>query len=642
MPDAPHIPVRKQQVNRANTPAQLQLEVAELVKRGVALHQQGHLSQAKAIYQQVLAKQPNHFDALHLSGVISLQSKNPGLAVELIGRAIEINVNDAAAYCNLGVALKELNRLEEAVASFDQAIAIKPDCLEAYNNRGNTLQKLKRLEDAVASFYKAVAIKPDYAEAYYNCGLALQELKWLEQAVMSYGKAIALKPDYAEAYADLGNVLLELNRLEDALASYDKAIAIKPKFSKALNHRGVALKELKQLGGALASYDKAIAMNPEYAEAHYNRGNALEKLKQLEEALASYDKAIAIKSDFLEAVYNRGIALKKLRRLGEAVTSYDKAIVIRPDFAEAHWNKSVTLLLAGDFEQGLKLFEWRWEVEDSGSPKRNFPQPLWLGVEDIAGKTILLHAEQGLGDTIQFCRYAKMVKSLGARVVLEVPSSLSGLLNGLEGVDTLVQTGQALPEFDYHCPLMSLPLAFKTELLTIPSPSPYLCADANKLEQWSAKLGERNKPRVGLVWSGSTTHKNDQNRSLTLQELLACLPKNYEYLSLQKEVRQIDVELLAGSGIRHYGQELKDFSDTAALCALMDIVISVDTSVAHLAGALGKPAWVLLPYVPDWRWLLDRDDSPWYESVRLYRQGEDRQWESVLQNVAQQLSEFGF
>ena len=595
---------QKQQANKANTPAQKQLEVAELIKKGVALHQQGHLAQANVIYQQVLAKQPNHFDALHLSGVISLQSKNPAQAAQLIGKAIEVNPNDASAHCNCGVALKELSRLEDALVSYGKAIAIKPDYADAYNNRGNALKGLNRLEEAVASYEKAIAMKPEYAEAHTNRGVVLRDLGRLNEALADHDKAITIKPDYAEAHSNRGNALQELGRFKEALASYDKAIEISPEYSKTFNHRGVALKELERLEEALSSYDKAIAMNPECAEAYYNRGNTLREFKRLEEALKSYDNAIAIE----------------------------------PDFADAHWNKSLALLVVGEFRQGWASYEWRWAKKGLTTPKRNFPQPLWLGVANIADKTILLHAEQGLGDTIQFCRYAKMVKSLGARVVLEVPPALSGLLNGLQGVDTLVQTGQALPEFDYHCPLMSLPLAFKTELLTIPSPSPYLCADGHKLEQWSAKLGERKKPRIGLVWSGSTTHKNDHNRSLKLEELLAYLPKDYEYVSLQKEVRQVDTELLAGSDIRHYGQELKDFSDTAALCALMDIVISVDTSVAHLAGAIGKPTWVLLPYVPDWRWLLDRDDSPWYESVRLYRQSEDRRWEPVLECVAKDLA----
>jgi hypothetical protein len=318
----------------------------------------------------------------------------------------------------------------------------------------------------------------------------------------------------------------------------------------------------------------------------------------------------------------------------EALASFDRAIAIKPDYAEGYWNKSLGLLLAGDFAQGWELHEWRWKSETTlGLQSRNFPQRLWLGTEDIAGKTILLHAEQGLGDTIQFCRYARLVKALGAKVVLEVPKALRSLLSGLEGVDELVEQGEALPAFDYHCPLLSLPLAFKTDLTNVPGSRPYLAASPQKRDAWAQRLGAKSKPRAGLVWSGSTLHKNDHNRSLTLQQLLPHLPDCCEYLSLQKEVRDVDKAVLEGSGIRHYGEELEDFTDTAALCELMDLVISVDTSVAHLAGAIGKETWVLLPYSPDWRWLLDRHDSPWYASMTLYRQDETREWPSVLRRM---------
>ena len=281
--------------------------------------------------------------------------------------------------------------------------------------------------------------------------------------------------------------------------------------------------------------------------------------------------------------------------------------------------------------------EWRWKKEDGVKIRRNFKQPLWLGKEDLTDKVILLHAEQGLGDSIQFCRYAKLVKQRGAYVLLEVPTALLGLLDGLEGIDVLIAKGQTLPAFDFHCPLLSLPLAFETDFTNIPCPTPYLAASASKCEAWTKRLGEKTKMRVGLVWSGSTTHKNDHNRSLTLKQLLPYLPDSCEYVSLQKEIRLEDKEFLDSSGILQYSEELEDFTDTAALCALMDLVISVDTSVAHLAGAMGKATWVLLPNAPDWRWLLDRDDSPWYPSVKLYRQGIDRQWLPVLERVAADL-----
>jgi len=325
---------------------------------------------------------------------------------------------------------------------------------------------------------------------------------------------------------------------------------------------------------------------------------------------------------------------RDLKQFDAAVTSFDKAIDLKPDFAEAYWNKSLTLLLTGDFDQGWRLYEWRWEREFPTSPIRNFQQPLWLGNETLAGKTILLHAEQGLGDTIQFSRYASLVADLGAHVIMEVAKPLLGLFAGLAGVSRLIAKGSPLPVFDYHCPLLSLPLAFKTELGSIPFPQQYLHVDASRLEQWSQTLGEKTRPRVGLVWSGSTTLINDHNRSIPLSLLIPQLPPDYQYVSLQKEVRDNDRPILqASTDILHFGDELSDFSDTAALCELMDVVISVDTSVAHLSGALGRPTWVLLPFVPEWRWLLDRDDSPWYASMKLYRQNTAGDWDSVFARV---------
>ena len=614
-----------------------QSEVAKLFERGLALHQQGRLEEAKAIYTQVLAKDSRHFDALHLSGVLASQSKNPELAVTLIDKALKIDPHHASAYSNRGIALLELKRLNEALASFDRAIAIKPDYAEAYSNRGNILRELKRLNEAVVSYDKAILIKSDYAEAYSNRGIALWELKRLQEALASFERAIAIKPDYAEAYSFQGVTLWELKRLEEAVASYDRAIAIRPDSAGAYSNRGVALQELGRLVEAVASCDKAIDIKPDYAEAHCNRGLILQELKRLEDAIVSFDKAIAIKPDYAKAYHDRGVAQWELMRPNEAVGSFDKAIAINPDDASAYWNKSLMLLTVGEFRQGWELYEWRWKNEKTGLKSRNFPQALWLGAEDISGKTLLLHAEQGLGDTIQFCRYARRVKERGARVILEVPKALLGLLDGLAGVDALIESGKGLAVFDYHCPLLSLPLAFKTDLTNIPSPAAYLSVVSNKRKLWSQRLGEKTKPRVGLVWSGSATHKNDANRSLSLQQLILNLPECCEYVSLQKEVRDADKDVLAGSGIRHYGDELKDFSDTAALCDLMDLVVSVDTSVAHLSGAIGKATWVLLPYVPDWRWLLDRDDSPWYESMKLYRQANDREWPAVLERVKRDL-----
>ncbi len=553
-------------------------------QQALSLHQNGHLPQAKTLYEEILVAHPNHFDALHLLGVIAHQNKNHRRAVDLIGKAIELSPRDAAFHYHRGLALQALKQLDAAVASYDKAIALKPDLAEACSNRGLALQELKQLDAAVASFDQAIALKPDYAEAYYNRGIALEELQQFDAAVVSYDKAIALKPDYAEAYSNRGN----------------------------------ALKKLKQLDAAIASYDQAIALKPDYAEAHYNRGIALEQLWQLDAAVASYGQAIALK----------------------------------PDYAEAYWNRSLVLLLLGHFDRGWEDYEWRWKNKRLDLIGRNFRQPLWLGKESIAGKTILLHGEQGFGDTIQFCRYARLVADLGASVILEIHESLVSLLASLEGVTQLVTRGNNLPAFDYQCPLMSLPLALKTTLSTIPANIPYLQANAEKSRFWQEKLGDKNRPRVGLVWSGGFRRNQPEAwsvnswRNIPLAKLAALKNPDIEFYSLQKgqpaesELAELIKNNWDGPHIVDYTSLLNDFSDTAALIENLDLVISVDTSTAHLAGALGKPVWILNRFETDWRWLLERTDSPWYPTAKLYRQQKAGDWDAVVQRVKADLMSF--
>jgi tetratricopeptide (TPR) repeat protein len=576
-------------------------------RQGLALHQEGRLAQAQESCRQVLRIQPEHYDALHLLGVIAYQTGNPLQAVELIGRAIELNPNNATAYSNRGLALQGLKRPDEALDSYDRALELKPDFAEASSNRGNALKDLKRLDEALDSYDRALELKPDFAEACNNRGFALQELKRLDEALESYDRALMLKPDYAEAYTNRANALQELKRSDEALDSYDRA----------------------------------IKLNPDDAVAFYNRGLALQELKRLDEALDSYDRALKLKPDYAEAYSNRGLALKELKRLDEALDSYDRALKLKPDFADGHLNLALCRLLMGDFARGWEGYEWRWhseQIEKQLGKKRNFTQPLWLGAESLQGKTILLHSDQGLGDALQFCRYAKLAGELGARVILEVPKPLMELLSNLEGVAQLVEKGGALPAFDYHCPLLSLPLAFGTDLNTIPSYNGYIASNPGKVADWRAKLGERTKPRIGLVWSGSTAHANDQNRSIALGDLVEHLPRQFQYVSLQKEVRDADYEtLVSHPDILHFGERLNDFADTAALCELMDVVVSVDTSVAHLAGAMDKPVWILLPFIPDWHWLLDREESVWYSSARLFRQDRNGGWAGVLDKVRTEL-----
>jgi tetratricopeptide (TPR) repeat protein len=566
--------------------------------QGFALHQQGKLADAERIYREVLQYQPDHFDALHLLGVIALQTRRTEQAVALIRNAIELNANIAPAHSNLGNALTDLKRPAEALASCDRAIALMPDFAQAHCNRGNALRDLKRPAEALASYDRAIALIPDFAVAHSNRGNVLTDLKRPAEALASCDRAIALMPGYAEAHNNRGNALRDLKRPAEALASCDRAIALMPDFAEAHNNRGVALTDLKRPAEALASYDRAVALEPSFAEAHHNHGNALTDLKRPAEALASYDRAVALK----------------------------------PDFAEAHCSRGLAHLLMGDFERGWLRYEWRKKLDDAVAVR--FPQPLWLGEEDIAGKTLFIHCEQGLGDTIQFCRYGKLVEARGAKVVMSVQEPLRGLLNQISPTIQIIGSSEAPADFDYHCPLLSLPLAFATTLETIPAEHQYIKADEELRASWSARLPQKTKPRIGVVWSGSAAHKNDHNRSMELKQFLPILSSDADWACLQKEVRDEDhAALHHGDRVALFGDDLRDFSDTAALLDLMDLVITIDTSVAHLAGAMGKPVWVLLPYNRDWRWLMDRDDSPWYPSARLFRQQKIGNWAEVIDRV---------
>jgi len=579
----------------------------EELTQAVALQLKGHTRQAQRIYDEILLREPRNFAALHLSGVIAIQTGDPQRAVDLIGRALAVDSRNAEAHCNRGAALGGLGRWDEALSSYARAIEINPGYAEAHLNRGNALHAMGHSEAALASFDQSIAIKPGFAQAHCNRGDLLHELRRLDQARLSYAHAIAAEPGHADALLGCGNVLKEMQQWDAAMACYDRAIAARPGFAEAHSNRGLLLHELGRYEAAIVSYALAIAAKPGFAAAHSHRGNAL----------------------------------LQLNRVGEAIASYDRAIAISSGYAEVYFNRSVAWLLAGDFARGWPDYEWRWLNENGPNIKerRHFPQPLWLGQAPIAGKTILLHSEQGLGDTLQFCRYAKAVAALGARVILEVPEPLIELLGTLDGVTQLVPKGMPLPDFDCHCPLLSLPLAFKTRLDTIPCAGPYLRADAAKVAFWQRTLGDQTRPRIGLVWRGNPNHANDRNRGIRLAGLTPHLPDGLQYVSLQKNLQEADRRTLAANPqILDLTGELRDFSDTAALCECLDLVISVDTSVAHLSAALGRKTWVLLPFSPDWRWLLDRDDSPWYDSVSLYRSTRTGDWTHVTARIAADLA----
>jgi tetratricopeptide (TPR) repeat protein len=492
------------------------------------------------------------------------------------------------------------------------------------------------------AMYEAILKKqPKHADALHLLGLMAARGNDPKRAAVLIGKAIQADPGNPVAYFNRGSVLQQLKQWDAALDSFDKAIGMHPEFAAVYFSRGNVLQDLRRFEEALQSYNQAIAIQPDFDDACLNRGNLLAKLRQWDAALASYDQAIAIRPDFAVAYCNRGNVLKELNRLAEAQASYDKAISIQPDYPAAYANRGVTLLLAGQLQSGWIDFEWRWKIHSPllVTEKKSFRQPLWIGKESLAGKTILLHSEQGFGDTLQFCRYVPLVAQLGAQVILQVQKPLSSLLSNLEGVSQSAGNGSAIPHADYHCPLLSLPLAFKTSLDTIPAAIPYLRAAAGKVAHWQARLGAATKPRIGLSWSGGSMQQDD-NRRIPLTDLLAQLPADFQYVSLQKELHESDeASLKARPDVLNFAGDLTDFSETAALCECLDLVISVDTSVAHLSAALGKRTWILLAFSPDWRWLLNRSDSPWYPSATLYRQDRMDEWGGVLRRVAADLGQ---
>jgi tetratricopeptide (TPR) repeat protein len=503
-------------------------------------------------------------------------------------------------------ALHQKGQLEHAAALYREVLAIEPSQLDALHLLGMALYGLGRPENALASFERALRHAPHSVEAHFYSGVLLTDLKRYPDALDHFERTIALAPNHAEAHVNRGNVLRELQRFDEAVASYTNAIRIRPDFALAYSNRGSALREQGDLGAALESYDRAVALKSDYATAYCNRGVVLSDLRLLDRALASYDAAIAIARDY----------------------------------ADAHYFKGLLQLLRADYRQGWAEHEWRWKsgYGSFSQQRRDFPQPLWLGQAPVAGKTVLLYAEQGLGDILQFCRYASLVAQRGARVILEVPQSLVGLLAGLEGVARIVPYGAPLPAFDYQCPLMSLPLAFNTAVDTIPAPRGYLKSDSAKVARWRQKLGEKRAPRIGLSWTGNPLNPHNRERRIPLEVLIRGLPAGFQYVSLQKELTDADRRTLqVNPHILEFSAELQDFTDTAALCECVDLVISICTSVAHLSGALGRPTWVLLAFAADWRWLLDRADSPWYPTAKLYRQSRAGDWPEVLEKVAADL-----
>jgi tetratricopeptide (TPR) repeat protein len=616
-----------------------------LFNQGLALNALNRPLEALESFDHAIKLKTKFPEAHNNRGVLLAALGRDGEALESYRKALAITPNYIDALSNRGACLTKLKRFDEALASYDRAIVLKPDYVDAFYNRGVALEALQRFGDALASYDRALALRPDFAEALCSRGSALCQLKQFDQALASFDRALTLKPDHAEALYNRGIALEHFERFDEALASYDRALMLLPNLAAAHSNRAGVLRHLKRFGEALESCDRALALQPNLAQALSTRGSVLNGLKRYDEALASYDRALAVWPDNAEIYFNRAHTLTTLKRFDDASANYDRAIALRPDYANAHLNDALVKLLTGDFARGWEKYEWRLSMESVISSRRHFPQPLWLGEEIIRDKTILIHSEQGFGDAIQFCRFVPLVSERAARVIFEVGRPLRRLmadfLADFAPTAQVIARGDPLPDFDVQVPILSLPLAFRTRLETIPAATPYLHAPPPGAKNWDARIGPRTRPRIGLAWSGNAENTRDRERSISLRQLFPLLDVEATFVSLQKDVRADDAATLKERGdILQSGDELEDFSDTAALISQLDLVISVDTSVAHLAGALGKPAWIMVTYIPDWRWLLDRDDSPWYPTARLFRQANVDDWEGVIARVHDALRGF--
>ncbi len=616
-----------------------------------------------------------HFD-------LGVAQKNFGLlndAASSYLRAIQIKSDHAEAYFNLGNLLIELGQVDKAVASYRRALQIRPDYADAYSSLGNVQKDLGKTEEAVASHRRAVALQPGDPRAHYNLGNALAALGQPDEAVANYRLALQVKPDFAEAHNQLGIALIQLGQLDDALASYRRALELKPEFADAHNNLGMLFKQLGQYDTAAASYRRAVELKPDFAEAHGNLGDALQELGQhddartshrralqlnyvfaenqnkfgtalqergqLEGALAHFRRAVQLKPDYARAHNNLGAVLMQLKQFDNAEASLQHALQLNPDSAWINLNLAYLFLALGQYAKAWPKYEARYDPSIAGrlSIPPDLPFPQWQG-ESLAGKSILIWPEQGMGDEIQFARYVPLLKERGAsRITLVCKPPLKALLETLDGVDVVVARSEAasLPHHDYWVFPMSLPLYFSTTIGTIPATLPYLKVPLERLNLWRNRLPAAS-PKVGLVWKGNAAHKNDANRSLPNLAALAALwsVPGVTFVSLQKGNGEDEAAMPpANQPIIHLGSEISDFADTAAIVAQLDLVICVDTAIAHLAGALNKPCWVLLPAIAtDWRWLPEQADSLWYPGVvRLFRQKKKDDWPATIGDVTQAL-----
>jgi tetratricopeptide (TPR) repeat protein len=534
------------------------------------------------------------------------------------------------------LAAHRAGRFDEAESIYRALLAADAGNFDALHLLGVISYQRGRLEEAERLVSQALQVHPESAEALSNMGIVLHHLKRHAEALACYAKALERRPHFSEARYNRANLLRDIGRREEALAEYARVVQEKPDYADAWNGHGIVLHMLKRNAEALASFDRVIGLRPDHFEAWNNRGVLLRSEERFDEALACYARALQIRPGYPEAFNNQGQVMDALGRYEEALQCYGRALALAPYYVDANTNEGLCLLVMGRYLPGWEKYEWRWRNHTLN--RRDYPQPLWDGTASLQGKSILLHMEQGLGDAIQVARYAPLVAALGGRVVLEVVPALAPLLEGLEGVDQVITDKDPLPHTDYRCPLLSLPRAFRTTLETIPARIPYLHVDPARAAEQRRKIAPGGGKLVGLCWRGNPEYPRDRERSFGFERLapLFGMDPGIRFVSLQKEL--LESEQAQAAGLRDLVHPGLDFRSTAELVAALDLVITVDTSWGHWAGAIGKPFWMLLPFSPHWVWLTGRADSPWYPTARLFRQSRSSDWAGVIEEVKKALA----
>jgi tetratricopeptide (TPR) repeat protein len=609
---------------------------------GMLLKGLGSLAEAEAIYRQLLSIRPDLAEASNNLGAVLYDLGRLHDAEAAYRHALAIRADYPQAHYNLGIVLYDLRRWHEAERAYRQALALSPDA-SAYNNLGNVLKELARLPEAEAAYRQALILRPQYAEALNNLANVLKEAGRLTEAELACRMALTIRPEYAEAHLNLGALMGALKRLPEAEMSYRQALAVRPDYAEAHYNLGIVLQTLERLPEAEAAYGQALLIRPDIVEAHNNLGNVLWAMRRSPDAVAAYRRALALRPDLAEGHHNLGNVLKELGNLTEAEASFRRALAICADYHDAKVSLATLLLSMGEFEEGWRLYDSRYDQPGfiHHQTQSLLQCPRWRG-EALAGKSLLVWQEDGLGDMVQFGRYFPQLKAQGAvHIAFACAPALHRLFAALEGVDAVLDheaaLGRAL-EYDYWTSPMSVPLHLRTTTETIPDPI-RLTSDPLLVDHWRARLATLPPGRkIGLVWKGNPKHHNDANRSLPSLATLAPLwsVPGVSFVSLQKGQGEEEGQSPpSGQPLLHLGTDLTDFADTAAIIGELDLVICVDTSAAHIAASLGKPCWVLLPREDiDWRWMREREDSPWYpQTLRLFRQAADESWATAVERV---------